>query len=598
MAPVEEQPAEETPALTSAPSPPVSLKMPEIGPKSAIQMPADEPVESDSFADPEVQPETVAIEAGDFRIPEEFQNADHYDPFKEIVFSLDEVVELVARGSARIPISRLIELCPEIFRADINSAHVVIYLPWRKLADRADVRERLAHRRELQTKTPEPKIVKPPMEIRARAASPEPPAASPKPLITAPEPAAIVPEEEDFDEDKSNSELLAILASDRQAHKKTVESLQNQLQAALAERNDAQETLEAELQRIEAERAGQAEAVAAVERELDDAQAQLNLSTRRIEKVETDAKARALDLTNTIQILEKKCEDLTIARDAQAREAQDAKQQLEELLQASESGDSRHEALESVLQEHEQTAATLERELAEAEAARAAQLTSLAEAEKQLEELRTALESANARSQELEQARVKAVEEANAAAEEAAQEINQLREELQQAREQHTEEARIASGEAAQEISQLREELQQAREQHAEDARIAAEKAAEPGSEPQEHYAASTTDEHASESTSPTVEPEPVDNSGQWSPPTEIVEADDEFLIRVELSGVDPSDIDLTASGGILSLTVVQIGSAIGPFVQSIRLPDGLNPEEVRADLAEEVLELHLPKTR
>jgi HSP20 family protein len=102
----------------------------------------------------------------------------------------------------------------------------------------------------------------------------------------------------------------------------------------------------------------------------------------------------------------------------------------------------------------------------------------------------------------------------------------------------------------------------------------------------------------------------PFVGQGRWSPTIDIAESDQEVTVRAELPGIDPKDLDVSVSGNQLVLTgekkessehqgkdYYQSESRYGSFRRSVRLPDGVDAENVDAQYANGVLTLHLKKT-
>lgn len=97
--------------------------------------------------------------------------------------------------------------------------------------------------------------------------------------------------------------------------------------------------------------------------------------------------------------------------------------------------------------------------------------------------------------------------------------------------------------------------------------------------------------------------------SAQWSPPVDIYETGEAFVMLVEVPGVDQEDIALEISDDTLvmrgerplntvdpSLSYHRIERANGVFQRSFRLPTGVDSEQVRAIYRDGVLEVVVPK--
>ncbi len=95
-----------------------------------------------------------------------------------------------------------------------------------------------------------------------------------------------------------------------------------------------------------------------------------------------------------------------------------------------------------------------------------------------------------------------------------------------------------------------------------------------------------------------------------WAPSVDIEEADDKYLIKADLPGVDKKDIDVKLENGVLSIrgekqTETETGKGTkrhrterfhGSFARSFTLPDAVKADEVDASYKDGVLTLHIPK--
>jgi HSP20 family protein len=96
-----------------------------------------------------------------------------------------------------------------------------------------------------------------------------------------------------------------------------------------------------------------------------------------------------------------------------------------------------------------------------------------------------------------------------------------------------------------------------------------------------------------------------------WAPPMELAETEDAYIVRLEVPGVRPEDIEVTLAGDTLTIrgrrerseeqegeTYHLIERAYGEFVRSFTLPSAVDPENISADYKDGVLELRLPKAQ
>jgi HSP20 family protein len=96
-----------------------------------------------------------------------------------------------------------------------------------------------------------------------------------------------------------------------------------------------------------------------------------------------------------------------------------------------------------------------------------------------------------------------------------------------------------------------------------------------------------------------------------WVPPLDVVDRKKELLLRADLPGLDRKDIQLSIDNGVLTLQGARrreneekgeefyaMERWAGAFTRSIALPQGVDPERVKASFKNGVLEIHIPKTK
>jgi len=97
--------------------------------------------------------------------------------------------------------------------------------------------------------------------------------------------------------------------------------------------------------------------------------------------------------------------------------------------------------------------------------------------------------------------------------------------------------------------------------------------------------------------------------SFNWSIALDVVESDDEYLIKASLPGINPDDLEITFSENQLTITgevkeEEELDEAhyhlrerrYGSFTRSIKLPSGIESDKIEAKYDSGVLKLHLPK--
>jgi HSP20 family protein len=91
-----------------------------------------------------------------------------------------------------------------------------------------------------------------------------------------------------------------------------------------------------------------------------------------------------------------------------------------------------------------------------------------------------------------------------------------------------------------------------------------------------------------------------------FTPPLDVRETEDEYLVMVDLPGVKSEDVTIELDDQVLTISgsrvPVETGQSqlverpYGSFVRSLTLPKGVDSEQIEADYHDGVLELHIPK--
>lgn len=97
---------------------------------------------------------------------------------------------------------------------------------------------------------------------------------------------------------------------------------------------------------------------------------------------------------------------------------------------------------------------------------------------------------------------------------------------------------------------------------------------------------------------------------GSWAPPLDVRETADEVVVRAEVPGVDPKDLELTVSGDLLTLTgkkeekfekkeqdCYHSECRYGSFHRSVKLPASIDSDKVSAEHKDGVLTIRVKKT-
>lgn len=92
-----------------------------------------------------------------------------------------------------------------------------------------------------------------------------------------------------------------------------------------------------------------------------------------------------------------------------------------------------------------------------------------------------------------------------------------------------------------------------------------------------------------------------------WRPPTDLLELEDRYMVRVEISGMDESDFDISLDQFQLTIrgsrpdiserrAYHQMEINFGEFVSSVTIPGPIEHEKVTADYHKGFLIVYLPK--
>jgi HSP20 family protein len=95
----------------------------------------------------------------------------------------------------------------------------------------------------------------------------------------------------------------------------------------------------------------------------------------------------------------------------------------------------------------------------------------------------------------------------------------------------------------------------------------------------------------------------------RWIPAMDLVETEDHYVLTADLPGLGQEDISLEFDGDVLTLSgerkaeqterkdgYYRIERASGAFSRSLTLPEGVDPDAVKATFEKGVLEVQIPK--
>jgi HSP20 family protein len=107
----------------------------------------------------------------------------------------------------------------------------------------------------------------------------------------------------------------------------------------------------------------------------------------------------------------------------------------------------------------------------------------------------------------------------------------------------------------------------------------------------------------------PTATEGDTKNAAQWRPAANIVETDQEYLIKAELPEVDKKDVEVTVHEGVITIRGERkyershesekqhrVETAYGSFARSFNLPADVDEKRIVAESKDGVLKVHLPK--
>jgi HSP20 family protein len=101
------------------------------------------------------------------------------------------------------------------------------------------------------------------------------------------------------------------------------------------------------------------------------------------------------------------------------------------------------------------------------------------------------------------------------------------------------------------------------------------------------------------------------DGASGWSPAVDIRETEQELCLELELPGIKPEQVELTAENGVLTVKGEKrserkegnendryhvVERAYGSFMRSFQLPQGIDESKIQADYNNGILSIHIPK--
>ena len=99
-------------------------------------------------------------------------------------------------------------------------------------------------------------------------------------------------------------------------------------------------------------------------------------------------------------------------------------------------------------------------------------------------------------------------------------------------------------------------------------------------------------------------------DGGSFTPAVDIKESDNEIRLDLELPGLKPEDVEITAENGVLTVRGEKhaerkegdesryqiIERSYGTFMRTFQLPQGIDADQIKAEFNNGVLSLHIPR--
>ncbi len=99
------------------------------------------------------------------------------------------------------------------------------------------------------------------------------------------------------------------------------------------------------------------------------------------------------------------------------------------------------------------------------------------------------------------------------------------------------------------------------------------------------------------------------ETTSRWVPTVDVVEQQDQYVLKADLSGIDRKDIEIVFEDGALTLKgersesiddshdgYKRVERSYGSFQRTFRMPDNIDAESITAKSEHGVLEVHVPK--
>jgi HSP20 family protein len=94
----------------------------------------------------------------------------------------------------------------------------------------------------------------------------------------------------------------------------------------------------------------------------------------------------------------------------------------------------------------------------------------------------------------------------------------------------------------------------------------------------------------------------------EWMPAVDVIREDDRLIVRAEVPGIKPDEIEIQFDGGMLAISgrheetsekkeaeFVRRERRYGAFSRTMALPEGVDPKKIKATTSDGVLEILVP---
>jgi HSP20 family protein len=102
----------------------------------------------------------------------------------------------------------------------------------------------------------------------------------------------------------------------------------------------------------------------------------------------------------------------------------------------------------------------------------------------------------------------------------------------------------------------------------------------------------------------------PFAGEGEWAPVMDVTETENGFVVKTEVPGIDPKQVDVQVTGDVVTVrgerkeekeekkeNYLRRERVYGSFSRSVRLPAPVDPKGVEARYTAGVLTIRLPKS-